>query len=407
MRKYGLIISILLFSMSLALAQTNEQQAYQSAVDLYNHGDWDQATVVFNDFRTTYTGSDKIPDVYRYLAKLESDPAKSSAHLQRIIDEYPQSAVADDALLGLAQYEYAKGDYKKAADLFHNVIRDYPQSELCPEASYWSANSHNQAGETDLAENALSYTISEYPSSDRAAWALLDWAEICRQRQDNDAAMEKFQRLIRDYSTSSVMSSAYYRYGEVLMDTGQSRDALIAYDRVLDEHPYSHEAALVRGKDLDFNQLDHPQTGKALATIKEEPVREAVDVTPELGPTASDDDFPLADETAEPTPAPAVPASAPASVAETVAETVNETFDGKNYFLQIGAYSNSDNALLLKSTIEDQKTPVSIIEVNRADKTLYRVWVGPYPSENRASAAAQQLMAEKGIRNYLIVTDER
>ncbi len=391
MHKIGLSLLLVMLCVSLAGAQIAEQRAYRSAVDLYDNGQWDEAKVLFLEFIGSYSGSDYMPEVYFYLAKLESNPDVSIKYFEKILDEYPLSSSAAGALMGLAQYEYAKGDYREAAELYHKVVNEYPQSELGAEASYWSANSHNMAGDIELAEKAFNRTFSDYPTSDKAAWALLDLADFYYKQKDIDAANLKYQLLIQEYPDSEVTSMAYYRYGECLEESGKFQEALIAYKKVLDEHPQSFEAAMVRGRNLDFDEITRPEASLIVSNpeTSEAPVREALDVTPEQSPTEREE--PVIDN----------------SRAETgqVETIIEETYSNEKYYIQIGAYSNSDNAQLLKSAIEDGDTPVTIVQVDRGGKVLYRVWVGNFRSQAEAELVANRLIAEKGIRNYLIVTE--
>lgn len=368
------VLLIVGLCVSQSLAQSSDQQAYQRAVDLYNAGEWDKAKTAFQDFIGAYAGSDFVPEVYVYMAKLENDPAVSTRYFQLIVDQYPMSSVADDALMGLAQYEYARGSYQKSAELYGRLTGEYPQSELAAEASYWSANSRYLNGDIAAAEAAFNQTISTYPSAEKASWALLDLAYIYQQKKDYPTAVEKYRKLIQDYPGSDVIGAAYYRYGECLTEIGQKPEALRAYKTVLDQYPQSFEAAMVRGKNLDFSAV-----GGATATAA--PVQKA---------------FKAGGAQAAGTEVVESHAAAPA------AESANS---GVKFHIQVGAYANPDNAQLLKSSVEDANTPVTILQVDSAGKVLYRVWVGQYNSREEAEAEAVKLSQSKGIRNYMIVTD--
>ncbi|OQY29237.1 MAG: hypothetical protein B6244_04400 [Candidatus Cloacimonetes bacterium 4572_55] len=399
MRKFVVVLIFLFLSFSMSWSQTLDHQAYQKGVDLYNQGDLDNARSTFSEFVNTYGSSEYMPNVYMYLARLEMNPDHAIKYFEKILQEHPSHSFADDALLGLAQYDYAKKNYKKAADLYHRITVDYPQSDLCSEAAYWSANSLYMADEIELAKNALNSAITSYPLSEKASWALLDLAYIYQQRKDFKTAIEKYQQLIREYPNSDVMSVAYYRYGESLSESGRKRESLTAYQRVLENYPESFEAAMVRGKNLDFSILDKPVPNKtektpqvtnvepsppprveppAVAKPKmDTPPREAVDVTPSAEtPTLSND------------------------------KRTYGSASGEQFHIQIGAYSSSENAQLLKSTIQDAETEITIVQVDSGGgKILYRVWVGNYRSREEAKLSAENLVKNKGIRNYIIVSD--
>jgi cell division septation protein DedD len=61
--------------------------------------------------------------------------------LQRVVTEYPLSAWADDAVVRLAQLEYANGDPAAAARQLEKFHGDYAASTLFPTAAVWAGRS--------------------------------------------------------------------------------------------------------------------------------------------------------------------------------------------------------------------------------------------------------------------------
>jgi len=61
--------------------------------------------------------------------------------LQRVVTEYPLSAWADDAVVRLAQLEYANGDPTAAARQLERFHSDYAASSLFPVAAVWAGRS--------------------------------------------------------------------------------------------------------------------------------------------------------------------------------------------------------------------------------------------------------------------------
>lgn len=61
--------------------------------------------------------------------------------LQRVVSEYPLSAWADDAVVRLAQLEYANGDPAAAARQLEKFHGDYAASPLFPTAAVWAGRS--------------------------------------------------------------------------------------------------------------------------------------------------------------------------------------------------------------------------------------------------------------------------
>jgi cell division septation protein DedD len=68
--------------------------------------------------------------------------------LQRVVSEYPLSAWSDDAVVRLAQLEYANGDPAAAARQLEKFHGDYAASSLFPTAAVWAGRSLLRAKDT-------------------------------------------------------------------------------------------------------------------------------------------------------------------------------------------------------------------------------------------------------------------
>ncbi|MBK6291184.1 MAG: SPOR domain-containing protein [Ignavibacteria bacterium] len=72
------------------------------------------------------------PGVLFLHASLVEDPKKAAPLLERIVDAYPKSEWADDALARLVIFAATKGEADKAKKTFITMREQYSQSELLP-----------------------------------------------------------------------------------------------------------------------------------------------------------------------------------------------------------------------------------------------------------------------------------
>ncbi len=75
----------------------------------------------------------------------------------RVSVEYPLSPRAADALLALAQLEYARGDRAAARRRFDRLLRDYPSGRHVARASYWSGRLAMDEGDRTAACESLGH----------------------------------------------------------------------------------------------------------------------------------------------------------------------------------------------------------------------------------------------------------
>jgi hypothetical protein len=83
-------------------------------------------------------GSPRVADVLFWRAQTAPNAADAERDYLRIAVEHPFATRAPDALLALAQLEFARGDRTAARRRFDRVLRDYPRGKHVPRASLWS-----------------------------------------------------------------------------------------------------------------------------------------------------------------------------------------------------------------------------------------------------------------------------
>jgi septal ring-binding cell division protein DamX len=87
-----------------------------------------QADVVRAELPTLMTNFQNHPGVLYLQAVLTTDGSEAAKIYQSIVDNFPKSEWADDALFKLYQYYYSIGLYKTADQKLEQLKRDYPFS---------------------------------------------------------------------------------------------------------------------------------------------------------------------------------------------------------------------------------------------------------------------------------------
>jgi cell division septation protein DedD len=111
-----------------------------SAVRLAQDGMSDSARAVVARILASLQPTDSLyPEVVYTSGLLAATERARRLELRRVVVEYPQSAWADDALLQLAQLDYAAGNPGATAVQIDQLLRDYPESPLGATAAFWGA----------------------------------------------------------------------------------------------------------------------------------------------------------------------------------------------------------------------------------------------------------------------------
>lgn len=111
-------------------------------------------------------GLDQRARAWFLAGRLAEDGDEAELSYLRVIIEGSTTPYADDALLRLAQYKYAEGEFAKVVEYLGRLRRDYPTSEHGPEALLWISRAARELGDTHRACAAAEQGIVETAPGD-------------------------------------------------------------------------------------------------------------------------------------------------------------------------------------------------------------------------------------------------
>lgn len=124
-----------------ARAQTDPRLL--AAVRQAQEGQVDSARAVLRRLAAATPATDALyPEILYAIALTAADVTERERSLQRVTVEFPLSAWMDDALLLLAESDYAGGNLPGAARDLERIRRDFPASPLMADAAVWAARSY-------------------------------------------------------------------------------------------------------------------------------------------------------------------------------------------------------------------------------------------------------------------------
>lgn len=115
-----------------------QDQRLAGALRLAQEGQADSARAVVAGVLAGASSTDPVyPEALFVAGQVAAGAAESQRYYQRVAVEYGWSDWADDALLKLAQYDFANGNAPSAARNVEKLARDYPTSPVLARAAYW------------------------------------------------------------------------------------------------------------------------------------------------------------------------------------------------------------------------------------------------------------------------------
>jgi cell division septation protein DedD len=121
-----------------ARAQTDPRLA--SAVRLAQDGLSDSARAVAGRILAATPRTDSLyPEALYTMGLVAATEQDRRLYFRRVVVDHPESPWADDALLSLAQLDYATGNTASTVRQVEQLLRDYPSSPLTATAAFWGA----------------------------------------------------------------------------------------------------------------------------------------------------------------------------------------------------------------------------------------------------------------------------
>jgi hypothetical protein len=145
-RAAGLIGVVLLAITASQPAAAQDDARLRGAVALAQEGKRDSALAAVNAVRYSAPAGSALAAEALYTAGLLATNADTMRRiLQQVVVEQSLSPWADDALLRLAQLDYAGGNLPGATRDLERLRSDFPNSDVFAEAAFWAARTYFDA----------------------------------------------------------------------------------------------------------------------------------------------------------------------------------------------------------------------------------------------------------------------
>jgi TolA-binding protein len=182
--------------------------------------------------------------------------AEALKDFQAVVDSFPQTAVADDALLEIALYHAdVTADYAAARTAADRLLKEFPASDSAPMAyvlvgRLTIANSRTPA-DVDTALASFERVPRLFPTSPAVAAARFYSGNTLRLVRRTDDALQQFRRVVVEYPRSVWAARADLAAASNLVAADRATQAFGRLQRIRQQFPGSREAAAA----LNFNTI--------------------------------------------------------------------------------------------------------------------------------------------------------
>lgn len=182
--------------------------------------------------------------------------AEALKDFQVVIDSFPKSAVADDALLQIALYQIdVAHDTAAAQTATDKLLKDYPDTDSTPMAYVLAGRliivKGHASADVDAALASFERVSRLFPSSDAVPAAGYFSGDTLQQVRRTDDAIGQFNKVLMEYPRSVWAARAALAEARALVQTDRAQRAMLPLQHVRQQFPGTPEAAAA----LDDNTI--------------------------------------------------------------------------------------------------------------------------------------------------------
>ena len=232
-------------------------------------------------------------------------PEKKINTMQRLINEHPESAYADDALFEMAKSNLDQQNAQVALQLYKRIVDEFPSSSYIKKSLVQLGLIYYNNDNNDEALKYYKRVVAEYPGTPEAKNALTgikniyvdmndvdtyfayanslgEFADVSVSEQDSltyisaeklymagncEKSIIQFNNYLNEFTNGSFILNAHFYLAECYNRMGNNEKALEAYNFVIDKAKNTFtEQALVEAASINFDFGDY---NKALNQYKQ------------------------------------------------------------------------------------------------------------------------------------------
>ncbi|MGE5926720.1 MAG: hypothetical protein ACM357_05155, partial [Gemmatimonadota bacterium] len=142
-RRASLLLGLLAPALVPASTHAQADARVVAAVRQAQEGSGDSARAALSRLLQATPATDSLyPEILFATALISPTAQEMQRNLQRVVVEHALSRWADDALLKLAQLEYASGNLPGTVRQLDRIRSDFPRSDVLGLAAFWAARAH-------------------------------------------------------------------------------------------------------------------------------------------------------------------------------------------------------------------------------------------------------------------------
>lgn len=214
-----------------------DSASYERALAFFKLGKFQEAI----EQAKALTANERVRrDVYWLLAESYAsvkDEAGAVQNYRLLVDQYPASPLAGDALYRLAHLLQKKGDFLQASELFGRLVSSFPAHDLAAQAVFAQASCLGKAQKHEQAVAAYARLLEAYPKCPFVEDSLYQKATVETYLRRDAVALETWRSLLGRFPATKYGADARFWTGVLLEENGKLEEAEGAFRTALTSVP--------------------------------------------------------------------------------------------------------------------------------------------------------------------------
>jgi TolA-binding protein len=139
------------------------------------------------------------------------NPEEASKRLQEVVQQYPQSRSAEEALIELGSLQYNAGKTDQALATYSQYLDAFPRGRFALIAALGKAYSQEAKGDFPGAAQTLSQALESAKTNALAGEAYMALARVYEEMKKTDDAMRVYGEVVEKYGQSHWAQHAMQR----------------------------------------------------------------------------------------------------------------------------------------------------------------------------------------------------
>lgn len=158
--------------------------------------------------------------------KVNQNHEQAIREFQLLVDQYPQSDFADNALLEIARFKLEAGEMEEANLLLGQIVSSYSRSDSADNAHLYLGRMQLNAGDLDTAYNTFFHIKGAFPNSDVLDQAYSGLGRISMLRGQYRKALYFISRIYTRFSESVIFRDSLFDAAYCYYQLGMTDQAL-------------------------------------------------------------------------------------------------------------------------------------------------------------------------------------